>query len=307
MASNNHSGRTLPLQKRSPAEKAIFTTLLYSDIFSFPLTEEELWIWLISDTKVSQKDFKKGLRSMAGQFTLQNGYYCLSGREATITHRKKQLSTVAKKIALARHVAKKLAHIPSILFIGISGGVAVGNAKEDDDVDFFIITQKETLFVTRLMILIILALMGLRRSRMQKKATDRICVNLLLDETALSWPREKRDVYTAREIAQLYPLYEQGDSYNRFLLSNQWIMRFVPNCRTNPRQAIVHEKDTKTVSFLKMFERFCRFIQISYMKNHRTTEIVTNHFLAFHPNDYRIKILAKLRQKKDTCDLLTKV
>ena len=36
----------------------IIKTLLYSDIFDFPLTKDELWFYLITSQKVSKKEFE---------------------------------------------------------------------------------------------------------------------------------------------------------------------------------------------------------------------------------------------------------
>ncbi|HWY79633.1 MAG TPA: hypothetical protein VNW29_04715 [Candidatus Sulfotelmatobacter sp.] len=295
----------------SSAEQAILTTLLYSDIFSFPLTKDELWQFLIAKEKVTRVVFDSSLHSLKKHISLQNGYYCILGREAIISKRMQQLPEVAKKLQCAHFVASKLAAIPSILFIGITGGLAVENVTAHDDIDLVIITKKETLFMTRLLIIATLEKLGLRRFRNQKNTADTICTNLLFDETALSWFGKNQDIYTAREIAQIKPLFERKGVYQKFLTANIWIKRFVPN--SSPRKGLptsLHKslfiQMILSISTNTIFEAFSRLIQMSWMRRHQTKEVITKQVLAFHPNDYRTKTIRRLRLKTRQFGLLTK-
>src|SRR5438067_429922 len=108
-------------------EHAILTTLLYSDIFNFPLTKDELWQLLISKRKIERSSFEKALQCHCEERThlsYQDGYYCLSGRERIIRNRIENLPQVQKKLQIAKRAAFHLSYIPTIYFIGISGGLA---------------------------------------------------------------------------------------------------------------------------------------------------------------------------------------
>lgn len=301
----------------TPVQRAILTTILYSDIFSFPLTKDELWRFLISDKKILHREFDSSLGNVHS-LTSKDEYFCLKGKEQIITQRKKNLSEVSKKVEIAYHVAKKLSIIPSILFIGISGGLAAGNAKTSDDIDFVIITKKNTLFTTRLLILIMLELLGVRRARTQKKTANTICLNLLFDETMIGWFKNSQDVYTAREIAQILPLFGRESMYHRFMKENDWITDFLPNAyslsslqKQGSGDSRFHRNDNEGGLFKSLFlnpfiENALRFLQMSFIKRHQTKEIVTKSMLAFHPNDYRTFVLKGLRLKMRQFGLLTK-
>jgi len=302
----------------STAEQAILTTILYSDIFSFPLTKEELWKWLISGKKLSKAVFAGALSNLKNKLVFKNGYFCLKGREVIIERRVKNLSEVTKKRRIAERVAQKLAHIPSVLFIGISGGLAAGNVLPEDDIDFVIIVKENTLFITRLFILGILECLGVRRSRNQKDTSDTICVNLIFDETSLSWFAKTQDLYTARELAQIIPLFERDAMYQRFMTANNWIERFLPNSMLisslSKQNSMTHDMSIdkkrgemflyKIVNNLSA-EIISRVLQISFMKRHRTREVLSKNLLAFHPIDYRTKTLRMLRLKMRQLGLLT--
>ena len=294
-------------------EQAILKTLLYSDIFDFPLTRDELWRFLISNKKITKEAFTTALQTLSHTIVLKNGLYCLRGREQTILTRKKNSKEVHKKMQIARKAAFYLAFIPTIRFIGISGGLALENVEKGDDIDFFIITKKGTLFMTRFWILLTLEWLNLRRKRNESEAVDKVCVNLLVDETRLAWPMGKRDLYVAHEISQMKPLFERGTTYEQFLMSNKWVEKFLPN--TPLITPVLPGRRWKTtyyslqllsvlISGLR-FESLVKKMQKHYMKKHQTSEVVTNTVLAFHPFDYRTKTMEILRSKCDKLGLLT--
>jgi|SRR6185369_11118983 len=294
-------------------EQAILKTLLYSDIFDFPLTRDELWRFLITDKKITKDVFNSALNALSDTIVLKNGFYCLKGKEQNILKRKKNSKEVHKKMQIARRAAYFLSFIPTVRFVGISGGLALENVQKEDDIDFFIITKKNTLFMTRLWILLVLEWLHLRRRRNETEAVDRICVNLLIDETRLAWPLSKRDLYTAHEIVQIKPLFERGNIYEVFLASNKWIERFLPNTPTE-KPALPGKRWKTTYYSLRLitllfsvfrFEALVKKIQKQYMKKHQTSEVITNTVLAFHPIDYRSKTMEVLRSKCEKLGLLT--
>lgn len=305
----------------SESEKAILKTLAYSDIFNFPLTKDEIWKFLISDKKVSRTSFEKALNLLSRSnnsarrvtgICLVDNYFCLDGQEATVVERVANAEYVEKKLKIAAKAAGYLSCIPSILFIGISGGLAMGDANKGDDIDFFVITKKNTIFKTRLFILCMLQLLGFRRKRLEKNPTNKICVNFLIDEKKLYFPPDKHDVYIAHEIVQIKPLFERDNTFSKFLKVNEWIRNFLPNSIGIKSEINQRVKINKILQFICSMIDFLsvegvwRYIQIAYMKNHMREEVVTKHTMAFNPNDYRVYTLRKLRLKLRELGLLTK-
>lgn len=297
---------------------AILQTLIYSDIFAFPLTQEELWHFLLSKKKISRKIFEQTLALLSsshGEVVSQNGMYCLRGREKIIAKRRITSEESKKKLSLARSVAANLAYIPTISFIGISGGVAMGNATKDDDIDFFIITKKKSLFMTRLLVLALLELLNVRRARTDIDVANKICVNLLMDETHLTWPQEKQDIYIAHEIVQIVPVFERKGMYQQFLTANSWVQQFFPNVFEQKRLPLGNkwQRNYYSLSFLSMlfrllqFEKLVNTWQKRVMKKHQTNETISDTLLAFHPFDYRSKTLEDMRLKMRQLGLLTNI
>lgn len=293
-------------------QKALLYTLLYSDIFNFPLTEEELWLDVISEKKINKDTVKKTIKSLSKFISYSNGFFCVAGREKIINRRKEGIKIAQKKIKIAVSVAKNLSYIPTILFIGITGRLSHIDAVRDDDIDIFVITKKNTIWATRLFMLAVLELMNVRRVRNDKNPANKICPNLIIEESALAWPIDKRDLYTAHEIVHILPLFVRNKIYQKFRAQNQWTNRFYPNRKINYHQKRYFEKPKtyviiKTISLLltlPLFENIFDKIQRIYMKK-RTTEVVLSNFLAFHPHDYRKKTLNNFTSKIKQYGLLT--
>jgi len=295
------------------SDKAIIKTLLYSDIFNFPLTKEEVWRYLLSREPIEKADFEQALqRLVSSEIYHKDGFYCLKGRAQCIEKRKKLIPQTEKKLRIARKAAYYLSYIPTVSFIGISGGLALGNAQKDDDIDFFIITKPHTLFITRLWALALLDFLQLRRKRGGKQSMNKICINFLMDETRLLWPSGKRDIYIAHEIMQVRPLFERDGMYAKFLKANQWIRKLFPNMpkaitfrgsswyREYYSLKVLHKLGTITFC-----EAIVRIIQKAYMKKHQTTEVISNSMLAFHPRDYHGQTLDMLKLRLQQYGLLT--
>lgn len=288
-------------------EEAILVTILYHDIFDFPLTKEELWKFLISEKKIARWEFEEYLKKFGKKTVYKDGYFIFSGREDIIKKRKNNFKNTDYKLNIANIAARAISIIPTILFIGVSGGLAMGDADQDDDIDFFIITKKDTIFKTRLVILLILNLLGLRRKRDEKNPADKICVNFFIDETKLAFTSGMRDLYVAHEIAQLKPLFERNATYSKFLSINMWVSDFLPNIRqSDVPQNLTAQSLLSDILNIFLPEGLCKRLQKRIIKRHKTSEIVTDHLLAFNPNDYRSQTLKKLRLRSYELGLLTR-
>ena len=91
----------------SKVEEAILKTLLYSDIFDFPLTKEELWRFLISDKKIEFEEFNKDLKKLISidkevSKDSSSTFYCLLKRDEIFIKRIENLKEVKKKLAIAK-------------------------------------------------------------------------------------------------------------------------------------------------------------------------------------------------------------
>lgn len=287
----------LPFWKNMDSSTAaVKKTLAYSDIFDYPLTFEQLYQFLIAKKQYTKSIIRQTLASSPD--IIQRGrFYAYASREKLIGCRKQKKKYNEAKIEKAQYIAKKLSHIPTVLFIGISGGVAMKNAAKHDDIDLFVITKKRTVWMSRLLLLLSLSLYGVLRTRRTKQFSDTMCLNMLIDETALSFPKERQDLYTAHEIVQMIPLLERGHIYTKFLHANKWIAQYMPHSLQTKKRHIVEttsifSRFLSSVISHSFVELLAKKLQKQYMGAHITTETISASFLAFHPSDYRKKTLS---------------
>lgn len=249
---------------------------------------------------------RKNLQSRIKQ---QGGYYFLKGRKGLVKKRLEREKNSAKLMRQAVLVAGVLKAVPTIKLVGVSGNLAMENATSKDDIDFFIITQKGKLWISRMAVLLILNCMGKRRDRLDKNPAGKICVNLLLEEDQLF--QENRDLYTAHEVLQMKVLWQRDNIYSQFLEENEWAFTFLPNWTSSVRitksvrritrhsharesNSLRSNRDSlrvRTSSLMVWIEIMTRFLQLRYMGAPSGKERVSEHALYFHPHDYREKIL----------------
>lgn len=271
---------------------SVLKTLSYSDVFDHPLSLYEIHYFLHTKNNISLSELKNILVAMRGRIVEQDGYFAFFDKKFTISRRLLSDQILKRKITLARKTGRVVMKIPSVLFVGISGGVAGGSVAEEDDIDLFVITRKGSLYMTRFLLLLFLQLMGKRRRRNQVAVKDTICLNMLIDESSLMFTRDRHDLYTAREIAQIIPLFERNSIYGSFLNENRWTREFLPNatgksgCHSLPQSLF-------PVGILCTLEPLFRTIQGIFIRRHSTREVVDKSFLAFHPNDMKDHILTK--------------
>src|SRR4051794_11608912 len=111
---------------------SIFSTLLYADIFDFPLREDELWYFSGNNMR---KEEVISLLHTVPDIQKDDQFVFLKGRSHLPSLRQKRELWSAKKLEEGKDIARILSFFPSVLFIGASGSVAASNAKKSDDID----------------------------------------------------------------------------------------------------------------------------------------------------------------------------
>lgn len=273
-------------------ERAILKTLIYSDIFDYPLTLREIHKWLIGK-KASLRQIEKKLEKMS-----QEEYYFLPGREMIVRIRRKREKQSKIYFRKARIIAQILKIIPWIKLVGISGGLAMENAGKKDDIDLFIVTAKNRLWISRLLALGFLSLISQRRKagEMGQKIVGKLCLNILLEEDRLE--QVSNDIYLAHEVLQMKVLWQRDGVYQKYLEDNSWAFKYLPNWTTQVQSAKfkIQNYNSKFKIFDKI-ENIAKKIQLKIMKKPKGLERIEDGALYFHPKDYGKEILAKFKLK----------
>jgi len=280
------------------SEKLIIKTLLYSDIFGFPLSEEEIWKYLICEKNVSEKHFANRIKKINSVVFRKNGYFFITDRESIVKKRLKRIKESKIKLEIARKIIRKLFLVSTVMFVGISGNLSMLNSDKKDDIDIFVIVKKNKIWITRFFLISILKFMGVYRKRGEKVVSNKFCLNMLVDETNLKLSSNFQNLYTAHEVSQLMPIRERGGIYKKLIESNSWILNFLPNIKEEiDKREVRRHKDSlfeklfSVILLIPFLEFFARAFQLHFINRNITTETVSNNFLAFHPRDYKSEVL----------------
>lgn len=284
---------TQSLTRSDPVSK----TLAYADIFDYPLTQQELYHWLISPKPQDLPDLSSIPKT--------KNYYHLEDRQHLASLRQARKNFSRQKITKAKTAVRLLAHLPSIYFIGLTGALAMNNSSQQDDIDLIIITCNHTLWTTRLFATFLLEVFHLRRRR-HGQTNNKICLNLFLDESSLALPLAQQNLYIAHEVAQVKPLLDRHQTYARFINQNLWVKKFLPHTlkgltlkgRSEGADNFAWLKTKqKDQTLLVLINRLAYQFQLWYMKPKITTEKVSLHSAFFHPRPTG-KIIMKEYQKR---------
>jgi len=270
--------------KKMLSQKKLFS-LLYHDIFDYPLTSEELNKWLAGNI-IS----KKGVN-----IDFSDGYYFLKGRKKLVKKRLKRARYSKKKFSIAQKKALLIAKIPTVKFIGITGSLAMNNCKIDSDIDFILVTKSHTLWITRLFVYLLLLITRTKvRHPKDSIENNKLCLNIWMDE--LNLKINKKNIYTAHELAQIKPLVDKGNIFSELIYANSWILNYWPNAvnlsKTFSGKSELNKKNT--CFLIKFLNKLFFKAQLFYMKPKHTNEKTTLFQAFFHPNDLSIKVLKRL-------------
>jgi predicted nucleotidyltransferase len=262
-------------------------SVLYHDIFDFPLTFSELIKW-------SGASIPSSLGSPS--IIYKNGYYFIAGRNGIIYKRILRKRISDKKMEIAKRAAKILSFIPGVKMIAVTGSLAMGNSTDESDIDLMVITKKGSLWTTRLFAYFTIRLFSIRTRRpMDKAQKDKLCLNIWLDESDLSWPKKDRNVYSAHELGQIKPLVNKNRTYEKLLSKNMWILDFWPNSvkvrkLENKRSLAKSEFGGKS----GLLEKVAFKLQCLHMRSKITRETITPSRALFHPQDWGKVVIERL-------------
>lgn len=265
------------LQDNEFLGKSEVLSILYHDIFDYPLSVKEIIRWRVGKKGLSI--FKK-----TKEILNKNGLYYLKGRKSILYKRTLRQRISNRKIEIAKKNATILAKFPTILGVFITGALAMNNAEEESDIDLMILTKRNCLWATRLLTYLVLRIMnyGVRKPG-DINQKDKLCLNIWLDELALSWDKKDRNIYSAHEIAQVNPIVDKKNIYQRFLEKNSWILDYWPSAVKIPNSKLQISNKSKAKNVLNLIAFKLQYL---YMKPKITREIVTPHKAIFHPRNW---------------------
>ena len=198
----------------------ILRTFLYFDIFNYPLKSEEVFKFL-GVPALDKSIITLRLNSLRDQrIIFQFGeLFSLKNDNSLIERRIKGNQNADEYLILARKTANFISKFPFVRAVLASGSLSKGYMDEKSDLDFFIVTAPNRLWIAR-------TLLVLYRRVFLANSHKYFCVNYFVDEKHLEI--EEKNLFTATELATVIPLYG-SQQYESLQGVNSWLNEFFPN------------------------------------------------------------------------------
>lgn len=201
-------------------EISILKTLAYFDVFNYPINAKEIRSFL--EQPINENALNTSLDQLLTDkkiFKL-NEFYSLQNEESLIERRIKGNKRAAELLVKAEKISKLLYNFPYVRAVAISGSVSKNFADEHADIDYFIITKADRLWIARTLLHLF------KKNPLLKNRNEHYCMNYFVDEADLVI--EEKNIYTATELFTIVPMAGNG-SLKKFFEANSWSHSFFPN------------------------------------------------------------------------------
>lgn len=293
--------------EKQTLKRSIIKTLLYYDIFNYPLKASEVYRFLPTNS-VSPDDVNEQLNALTNKQLIYrfDEFFSIQPEKQNTIRRQKGNALAEKYFKIAGKRAKLIANFPFVRGVFVSGSLSKGYMDEKSDLDFFIVTTPCRLWIARTIIVMIKRLFFFNSHKY-------FCCNYFVDYDHLEIG--EKNLFTATELATLIPLYGHK-VHQRMISENQWITEFFPNYKSNtnesPEEISPFALKIKLENFLRYkfwnriekyfmritLKRWRRLYEDKYHTNDFNIAFTTNeHISKNHPNHFQKKVMESYDEK----------
>jgi hypothetical protein len=221
-----------------PLRHSVLKVLAYFDLFNYPVLAEEILYFL--DQEAEWPGLVTELEALTAEKCLfrTGNFYSLQDNPALAELRLRGNRRADELLQVAARISQRLFQFPYVRGVGISGSLSKHYADENADIDYFIITRSNRLWIARTFMHLFKKLSYLRGRQ------HWYCMNYYVDEDALEI--KEKNIFTATEMITLLPASGNGGLV-RFFDANDWTADYFPHYRERQRVA----QGPYRVSFLK--------------------------------------------------------
>jgi predicted nucleotidyltransferase len=201
-------------------EKNILQVVAYFDMFHYPVSVNEIHEFLCMP--IAAKQMEPLLQQMVVQEKLFrfDEFYSLRNDLSLIVQRRNGNERAEKLLPTAYRIGKLLQKFPFVKGIGISGSLSKNYADKEADIDFFIITEANKLWIARSL------LHALKKLSFIIGRQHWLCMNYFVDEEALEL--KEKNIFIATEVVTLKPI-AVTPAIQKFFFANDWTTAYFPN------------------------------------------------------------------------------
>ena len=209
-------------------KQSVYATAAFFDVFDRPLMRREFLDYLLG-VSTSKEEIEEFLQEDDGLHSRHDFYY-LPGRENLLAVREARDSVSDLYWKRVWKYVPKLQIVPFIRAVAVCNTLALDNCTSDSDIDLFIITKKNRIFITRFLSTLLFHILGVRRHG--EKVSGRFCLSFYVSEDSMDLDemRLEEDPYLYYWMRSLQFVYRYEDTtYGRFYKKNAWFTQTVPD------------------------------------------------------------------------------
>lgn len=206
--------------KLTAVEKGCIQCLHYFGIFKYPLNATEVFIF--NSVRCSKHEVKEALNRLLDKGVIfeYNSLYMMQDEPSWIDERRVGNRRAAELLRRSAAFVSVISSFPFVKAVAISGSLSKNYASENPDIDYFIITEANRLWIARTLLHLFKKLTFISGHQ------HYFCMNYFIDTEALALAQ--RNQYTAIELATLLPAYNHN-MVKKLIAKNDWIKKFLPN------------------------------------------------------------------------------
>ena len=303
-------------EKLTNFDRLVLFTLSYSSLFQFALMAEEIldrlpvtddFDFLLNKKKKDDgkkiiknlNKIKKSLKKLVVlKFIKEEGdFYFLKAND--LRSRKQREKFIKSKFSEAQEFIFLAEKLPFVQAVYLTGSAAVNNADKNDDLDFLIVCQHDTLWISRFILILLTKLRGKRPQLDAERKTvedtkDAWCLNLWLDESYLKIPKKRRSLYEVYELMQMKLLYKKKEYVGDILANNNWVNKYLDLKNSNKKI-----KTNKSVFILSVLNKILFILQKTYRSLFFNDYgfLVSLHQAYLNDSGFKDKLLEKLDER----------
>lgn len=278
-------------------------TILYFSIFRYPLTLEEIHSYT---NNASVNETNNELVTLISEDIISkiDTFYVYNKDFDSVTKRLKGNIQAQKVLSIAKKRANYIAKFPFVMAVGVSGSLSKGYYDNKSDIDFFVITKPNKLWICRTFLMAYKKIFLLNSRKY-------FCINYFISTQHLEI--EEKNRFTATELKTLIPM-EGKEIFSVFYANNLWVKNYFSKFETNLETVSNTKKPfiSKSIEFIfntslgKITDYLFKKITISKWKSKfkffnvedfnialKSNQNISKH----HPSNFQKKVILALNSK----------
>lgn len=283
----------------------VLVVLAYFDVFDYPLTYNELKLYTKGLGEEELKAEITRLKSNSLIVETKNLFGLISPKDGgkEIVEGKKRADRYRKK-AIRR--AKFIGKFPFVRGVCISGSFSKGFMPKDGDVDFFIVTKHNRLWLARTSLILYKKIVLFNSRKF-------FCVNYFISEKELKI--DQQNIFTATELFTLIPVVNKG-VYHQLIEVNGWYENYYDkkligemssdSFRRSTFQLVLEpllntgigdklDRRMMKITLSRWMKKFPDLPSIDFEIAFKTTRNVSKH----HPSNFQKRVLKSFEERKE--------